>query len=37
MRDQRVHQRRELPVHHFAELVQRQADAVVANAILREV
>src|ERR1700680_1853596 len=37
VRHQRVDERSELAVHHFGELVQRQADAMVGHAILRKI
>ena len=37
MRDQSVHERAELAVHGFGELMQGEIDAVVGHAILRKI
>jgi hypothetical protein len=37
MCDQRVHEGAELAVHHFGQLMQRESDAVIGDAILRKI
>ncbi len=37
MRDETVNERGEFAVHDFGQLVERQADAVIGDAVLREI
>jgi len=37
MRDEAVDERAELAVHDFGQLMERKADAVIGDAVLREI